>query len=278
MTIARLKKIFYELIKKNPSNDKAKYYMANVLYLEKHYQEAVNTYLEINSSSYLFEEAINNASKILTDQSKVLEAIDIVEKALVKQNDSVKLHDLYASLLENVGKSKKAIELLERSITLYPDNEQLLYHLASLYYDNNDSKKSLSLMKKVLLINPDNPFALNFVAYDLLESGVNLEEAQKHVSKALSYLPEDPYINDTMGWYYFKKGEYITSIFYLEKASSILKAKGIEESEIAKHLAKTYEALGYMEKSKNTYDLISDSKVGNRNTHNESERLPASFK
>lgn len=279
------KKTLSYLLKKDPSNDTVKYYLANVLYLKKEYNEAVNLYSLVDSISYLYEDSINNAAKILLDNNKISEAIDIVEKGLIKNTASIKLHDLYASLLDKAGDKTTAIKMLEKSISIYPDNEQLLYHLGTLYFETSNQDKALKLMKKIILINPDNPYALNFVAYNLIEEGSDLKTANTYISKALHYLPNDPYINDTMGWYHYKKGEFESSMYYLEKSVAILRSQGLLEETITEHLAQTYEALGYLEKSNDTYKLLlSDSNIDNKKKNEikeyllNNERLPASIK
>jgi len=60
-----------------------------------------------------------------------------------------------------------------------------------------------------------------------------LEEARKLIEEALKRKPKDPYIIDSLGWYYFAKGD-------LEKAEEIIR-KAYElkpdDAVIAEHLA-----------------------------------------
>jgi len=91
-------------------------------------------------------------------------------------------------------------------------------------------------MKKVLEINPDNADALNYIGYTYAEQGVNLDRAEEMVKKALRLKPRDGYIIDSLGWVYFKKGDYKKAVRHLEEAE----AYASEDPLIKEHLGDAY--------------------------------------
>ncbi|MBW2652719.1 MAG: tetratricopeptide repeat protein, partial [Deltaproteobacteria bacterium] len=84
--------------------------------------------------------------------------------------------------------------------------------------------------------NPDNADALNYIGYTYADKGINLDKAEKLIKRALELKPQDGYIIDSMGWLYFKKGNYKKAIKHLEKAAKYAS----EDSIIREHLGDAY--------------------------------------
>ena len=86
-------------------------------------------------------------------------------------------------------------------------------------------------LRKVLSKEPNNANALNALGYTLADRTQRYEEAKKFILKAAQLLPDDPAILDSLGWVYYRLGEYQTAIKWLRKAFAQL-----EDAEIAAHL------------------------------------------
>ncbi len=71
---------------------------------------------------------------------------------------------------------------------------------------------------KALKFSPDQPYVLNYLGYSWVEKGKNLDEAQNMIKKAVSIRPTDGYIIDSLGWVYFRLGNYDASVKELERA------------------------------------------------------------
>ncbi|MBO6621978.1 MAG: tetratricopeptide repeat protein [Balneola sp.] len=92
-----------------------------------------------------------------------------------------------------------------------------------------------------LRYDPDNHNAMNNYAYNLSIRGVNLEKAQQLALKAIELDPENAAYLDTMGWVFYKLGEY-------EKAKRFIKASidlNTDEAsaEVLEHLGDVYDKL-----------------------------------
>ncbi|MFC1516647.1 tetratricopeptide repeat protein, partial [Thermodesulfobacteriota bacterium] len=70
--------------------------------------------------------------------------------------------------------------------------------------------------REALNINPDFAPAANNLAYLLVESGKNIDEALELALNAKEKLPGDPSVMDTLGWVYYKKGLYENAISEFE--------------------------------------------------------------
>ncbi|WP_162270529.1 tetratricopeptide repeat protein [Prosthecochloris sp. CIB 2401] len=93
-------------------------------------------------------------------------------------------------------------------------------------------EQSLDAYSRVLDIDPHNTLALNNLAYMLAERNERLPEALAYARKAVQTEPGNPVFLDTLGWVYFKLGNYEQALLYLERAV----ATGFSDPEIIEHL------------------------------------------
>jgi tetratricopeptide (TPR) repeat protein len=101
-------------------------------------------------------------------------------------------------------------------------------------------------LKKVIEINPQHADALNYLGYSYAEKGVNLEEARSLISKALDLKPDNGYIIDSLGWVYFKLGQYDEALKTLLKAAEIVK----DDPVIFEHIGDVYNSKGLNDKAR----------------------------
>ena len=71
---------------------------------------------------------------------------------------------------------------------------------------------------KALELEPEQPFVMNYLAYSWVEQRRNLDEAKKMLVRAVELRPDDGYIVDSLGWVFFRLGEYESAVEYLERA------------------------------------------------------------
>jgi tetratricopeptide (TPR) repeat protein len=74
--------------------------------------------------------------------------------------------------------------------------------------------------RKALELDERNIMALNNLAYILLEYTNQPEEAYKFAAKAGEIAPDNPAVQDTLGWVFYRKGMYAEATRYLERAAS----------------------------------------------------------
>jgi Flp pilus assembly protein TadD len=91
-------------------------------------------------------------------------------------------------------------------------------------------------MRAVLDVNPDNANAMNFIGYTLAEKGMDFEEAEKLLMRALELKPDTGAYLDSLGWVYFRKGETVRAIELLERATDVSPG----EPTIEEHLGDAY--------------------------------------
>ncbi len=97
-----------------------------------------------------------------------------------------------------------------------------------------------------LELRPDHPQVLNYLAYSWVDRNENLDKAREMLIKAVSLRPRDGFIIDSLGWLYYRLGEYDNAVIQLEKAVSLEAA----DPTITDHLADAYWRVGRREEAR----------------------------
>ena len=95
-------------------------------------------------------------------------------------------------------------------------------------------------MKKALELFPEQPLVLNYLGYSWVDKGMHLEEGMDMIRKAVEQRPDDGYIVDSLGWAYFRIGNYDEAVKNLERAV-LLKP---DDPTINDHLGDAYWRVG----------------------------------
>jgi tetratricopeptide (TPR) repeat protein len=73
-------------------------------------------------------------------------------------------------------------------------------------------------MQKALALFPEQPLVLNYLGYSWVDKGLHLDEGMEMIRKAVEQRPDDGYIVDSLGWAYFRTGNYDEAVKNLERA------------------------------------------------------------
>jgi tetratricopeptide (TPR) repeat protein len=91
---------------------------------------------------------------------------------------------------------------------------------------------------------------MNYLGYSYTEKEIHLQEALQLIQKAMALKPNMGYITDSLGWAYFKLGDYEKSVTELEKANRLTPNDPV----ITEHLADGYYKLNQMDKARALYE------------------------
>jgi Flp pilus assembly protein TadD len=162
-----------------------------------------------------------------------------------------------SSLYRKSKEYPKAIQAMERVVTLDPKNDEAYFQLGALHDENKNKEKSVANMKKAIELNPKNAAALNYLGYTWAEMGVQLEEAEELIKRALKIQPNDGFYIDSLGWVYYQKGDYPRAVEQLERAVELT----VDDPTIMEHLADAYEKAGRPDRALTRYrDALKRSK------------------
>ena len=138
--------------------------------------------------------------------------------------------------------------MLNDALKKLPDYPELLYDRA-LAADKIGKFNILEQdLRKLIKLKPDNAHAYNALGYSLAERRAQLPEALKLIKRAVELSPEDPYIMDSLGWVYYRMGNFADGLNYLNLAFAAR-----PDPEIAAHLGEVLWMQGAKEDAKNIW-------------------------
>ncbi|WP_372654039.1 tetratricopeptide repeat protein [Halobacteriovorax sp.] len=261
---ADAKGIFKEILAAVPKSDKVLYYLGTLYQQTGELDSAVSYYSKVPEESSLFHESNIQIAQIL--QASAIEQDDARSKLVSFVNERadkhmalrVELRVLLAGFYENEGDLQEAVGELEKIKNEKTFNEGHEYYFAALLEKVNRFDKAKEVIEQLLVKNPENPHALNFLGYSLLERGEDLDRAFSLISKAVELKPDDGYIRDSLGWFYYKTGQYEKALVEIKKAWTLVNTDVV----ITKHLAMIYTKLKNFRKAKEFYvEALKNCKV-----------------
>jgi len=286
--------VFKDLLKVAPENDKLLYYLGAIYQEVKSYEDAITYFGQIKPESGLYHDSSLQVANMLNTlaqieffeegknkqtQKRFISFVDDKLKELPKFK--VDFRVIKASFYENVEQTELAIAQLDPIKEDESFTSNHLYHLASLHEKAGNHDESLDIMLSIVKIDPKDAHAWNFIGYSLIERGEELDRAFEYITKAMKLRPEDGYIRDSLGWYYYKVGKISESLKELKAAVDLVP----DDISIQKHLAIVYSNLKkfgkaklHLKKAIELARLESEKKELNEFLKSlESNRVPASF-
>lgn len=199
--------------------------------------KAFETYMLVPETSDLHPEASAASALILASRGEIDKAVSQLEQNLEKKPQNIVLLSALGNLYEEKKDFEKAEKTYLTGASVKSDKQwSFFYRLGVINDKAGNRQKAVEYMKKALELDPENPDTLNYLGYTYAEMGIELETAREMIEKALAIRPGDGYITDSLGWVYFKIGNYEKAEHYLKKAAEKVKNDPV----IFEHLGDLY--------------------------------------
>jgi len=231
-----------------PDKSIAYYYLAQISEEKGKADEALDLYAKVVSGDQLVLARMRSA-QILADQGKLDAARKLLSEAKVDSAEqSLQLSIAEASLLRKAKQPQAAFDLLDALLEKQPDNPELLYETALLAERLNQMEIMERRLRRLIELQPENAQAHNALGYSFADRGIRLAEARELIEKALTLLPNDTFILDSLGWVLYRQGDLPGGLAVLERAYGMR-----DDPEIAAHLG---EVLWSMERKDEARKLL----------------------
>lgn len=222
-----------------PDKSMVHFFLGQLDQEEKKLDAAITHYQQVSSGDQ-YVAARSRSAQILLDQGKPEEARQLLHNTPSSNNaERTQLIMAESQLLREAGRQEEALSVLEAALTSQADNLELLYETALTAERVGKPEILEKHLQHLLELKPDHAHALNALGYSWAERSTRLPEAEALITKALSLMPDDPFIMDSLGWVFFRQGKLAEALKTLEKAYSIK-----NDPEIAAHLSEVLVALG----------------------------------
>jgi tetratricopeptide (TPR) repeat protein len=212
--------------------DEATYFLAQVEELSGNTELAIGLYRSVGKGDFRVDAVIRGAG-LLAESGRLDQARE--EMAQARITHAERAEDLYVSetqLMQNAGvAADEVLSLYETALRAHPESNDLLYNRGLYFSDLARFEEMEADFRAVLARDQDHAEALNALGYMLADRGVRLDEALTYILRAHKLRPDNAAILDSLGWAYYRKGEYATALQYLRQAI----ARGADD-EISAHL------------------------------------------
>ncbi len=226
------KEYFLQLANDNEKGSDVYFYLGQIAERQQEPDMAITYY------SHITEEQPNNfnarirISYLVIKKEGLDSALSYLRTIETKQaKDQVRLYIVEAEMLSNVERYAEAMTVLTSAITKTPDNNNLLYARAMLAEKMGQIELLEKDLGQILTRDPDNSQALNALGYTLADRTTRYTEALNYVKRALELDPASYFILDSMGWVYYRMGNYDEAVKYLQRAMNLR-----WDTEVAAHL------------------------------------------
>lgn len=199
---------------------------------------------KIDNAAEMLQAQTRRAS-ILAGQGKMAEARQLI-RGLPERNPGDARLKLMAEvgLLRDLKQYQAAYDLLGQAVKADPKESDFVYDQALMAEKLNQLPEMERLLRQVIALKPDAYNAYNALGYSFADRNVRLPEAKQLIQKALEFVPNDPFIRDSLAWVEFRMGNLSESVKIFADAF-----KSKPDAEIAAHFGEVLWALGQREKA-----------------------------
>jgi tetratricopeptide (TPR) repeat protein len=228
-----------------PNHSLALLSLADLYESVKKPQMAIKVYERVPANSPLKRNAQIQLATDLDTADRSDEAIKILKD--VTAQDPKDLEAIMA--LGNVERGRKKFadctQTYTRGIEALPSandkNNWVYYYFRGICEERSKQwSKAEADMRKALDLQPEQPHVLNYLGYSWIDQGINLDEGMKMIKRAVDQRPDDGYIVDSLGWAYYRIGNFEDAVKNLERAIDLKP----EDPTINDHLGDAYWRIG----------------------------------
>lgn len=220
---------------------------------------AVQSYRLLGDSG-LGLSARTSAARLMIRHGDISGAIALIDEFGEQNPDSlVEVASARATLLAGAGDMSSALATLDEADKAYPDDADLQYTRATVLESGGRTREAINVFETALKRRPEDPQLLNALGFTLADHKQQLGRAEDMVRTALAVSPDNPAIQDSLGWLLYRRGKNSQSLQLLSRAW-----QNSGDAEIAAHYGEVLWKAGQQDKARYVWQraLIADPAQG----------------
>ncbi|HYA95586.1 MAG TPA: tetratricopeptide repeat protein, partial [Terriglobales bacterium] len=179
----------------------------------------------------------------LADTGQADQGIAMANALLKSTPDDREVYIALAQMNSRLKRWNQAEEDINKAgslATKQEDRDYVQFVLGSIYERQKRYEPAEAAFKKVLASDPRSAITLNYLGYMMADRGAHLEEALAYIKKAVELDPQNGAYLDSLGWAYYKLGNYELAEDNLRKASDRIG----NDPTVQDHLGDLYQKTG----------------------------------
>src|SRR5438270_843108 len=187
---------------------------------------AIKIYERVPANSPLKRNAQIQLATNLDTADRSDEAIKILKGVTAEDSKDVEAIMALGNIERGRKKFADCAQTYSRGIAAMPDpndkNNWVYYYYRGICEERSKQwNKAEADMRKALQLQPEQPHVLNYLGYSWIDQGINLDDGMKMIKRAVDQRPDDGYIVDSLGWAYYRIGNYEDAVKNLDRAIDI---------------------------------------------------------
>jgi tetratricopeptide (TPR) repeat protein len=206
-------------------------------YRIKNWKKALEEFLSTDTSSFNYDEKMELAYYLglcYTKLGHYEEALTYLEQVVTSGSDILRVFQCRMTLayIYVITKRIKMAEFELKRLQNSGLESPLLYNtLAYAAWTQKKNKTAVEFYEKALEIDSGNATAMNSMGYILADTGMDVMRALRLCRRAVDSKPQSAAYLDSLGWAYYKSGEFAEARTWLRRALDIAP----NEKEIIRH-------------------------------------------
>ena len=211
----------------DPTSSFLKFNLATILSDTGNYGLSKEILDNFSNDDVFFMDSIVENSFAIEQLDSNESALEYIEQFIIDGYANARLLKTYGSLQRSMSLFQEAIKSYTRAIEVAKRETytEAIWPILFLRGISFERSKNWALAESdfisALELSPDQPQVLNYMGYSLLERKEKLDQALKMIILAAEKSPDSYHIIDSLGWAYYKKGDFGKALLYLEKAMEI---------------------------------------------------------
>lgn len=185
---------------------------------EKRPMEAIDWYRKVDGGENVWGVQLHLAVLLAQNDQRTEALTLLTELPAVTPEEQISVLQVRAHILRNAEDWEKALKLLEKGVKEFPESADLLLELGLVEEKRGNLKNAEQHLRAALKLKPDEPYVQNALGYTLVDHQLNIEEGAALIEKAHQAMPDDGAILDSMGWARYRQGKTDEAERYLQQA------------------------------------------------------------
>ena len=216
---------------RHPDEGSVRFHLGQLAEARGRPEQALTWYRSVTQGRQQLDAQLR-AAVVMGKQGNIAQALEWLASLLPGDDaERIQIAQTEAQLMRDAKNYTGVIETLTKALEKMPDATDLLYDraMAAEKVDRLDMLEAD--LRRLIKLKPDFAHAYNALGYTLADRTPRIKEAIELLDKALKLEPDDPFIQDSMGWALFKAKRYAESVELLRRAHA-----SRPDPEIAAHL------------------------------------------
>ena len=209
----------------DPSNMQVIYQIATLHEQQQSWRAAQNWYARIGENSPLFVKAQLARASTLNQMGNAEMAIAILSNIFAAHPNNREVLVALGDVYRFNARFSEAEKAYDGAIAMIDEEDNRFWHI---YFSRGMVREQLGNwpraerdLQKARILSGDEPHVLNYLGYSWVDRGIYLHNGLKIIKQAVKKRPDNGSFVDSLGWAYYRLGQYEQALIYLERATRL---------------------------------------------------------